>query len=47
MKLHEKANWFIVYNVFTPTRNTRGLSVQRNDMEHTTTWMNSRIHTWK
>jgi len=25
---------FIVYNVFTPTRNARGISIHRNDKAH-------------
>jgi len=27
-----------VYNVFTPTRNVRDLSIHRNDKEHTNTF---------
>jgi len=29
--------WFIVYNVFTPTRNARGMSIHRSDKELTKT----------
>jgi len=38
-------NWFIVYNVFTPARNARDISIRRSDKAHTKPCTNSKIYT--
>jgi len=44
--IHRLARRFIVYNVFTPTRNAWGVSIHRSYKENTKACMSSKICTW-